>query len=140
MDSAAISKKSDLLGILASGLCAVHCAVTPLFFAARPFLDKAIHQEEHGWHDAHWGWAMLDYLFLLLSLLAVWHSSRHTDSRPIKRLFWAAWVCFAVGLMLEAGHLAIGKWMMYAGSIALIATHIANFRHCRICREESCEV
>ena len=44
MYTSIISKKSDLLGIMASGLCAVHCAVTPFFFAARPLLDNAICQ------------------------------------------------------------------------------------------------
>ncbi len=138
MDTSIISKKSDLLGILASGLCAVHCAITPLFFAAKPLLDKAMSEGGHGCEHAPWGWAMLDYVFLVLSGLAVWYSARHTDNRPIKLVLWAAWACFAIGLLLEAGHVAFGKWLMYTGSIALVVTHIVNFRHCRACKNGIC--
>ena len=139
MNTSIISKKSDLLGIMASGLCAVHCAITPLFFAAKPLLDNAIGKTAHGCEHAPWGWAMLDYVFLAVSLLAVWYSARHTDSRPVRLALWSAWACFAMGLMLEAEHFAFGKWLMYAGSTALVVTHIVNFRHCRACREGNCE-
>ena len=138
MNTSIISKKSDLLGVLASGLCAVHCAITPLFFAARPLLDKAMREGGHGCEQAPWGWAMLDYLFLVISLLAVWYSARHTSSRNVRLLLWVGWACFAMGLLLEATEFAFGKWLMYAGSIALVVTHIVNFRHCRACKNGTC--
>ena len=139
MDTSIISKKSDLLGIMASGLCAVHCAVTPFFFAARPLLDKAV-CDRSCCSNAPLGWAMLDYLFLLISLLAVWYSAKHTTSRTVRFLLWVGWACFAVGLLLEGGAFASGKWMMYTGSAGLVATHVVNFRHCRACREGQCNV
>ncbi len=139
MTTSSISKKSDLLGIFSSGLCAVHCAITPLFFAAKPLFEQAVDHPRHGDGHGPSGWAMLDYVFLLLSLLAVWFSTRHTNSRPIKTALWASWACFAVGLVLEMQYLVWGKWLMYAGSIALIAAHMANMRHCRAC-DGSCEI
>ncbi|MBX2926380.1 MAG: MerC domain-containing protein [Saprospiraceae bacterium] len=139
MTNSIISKKSDLLGIFASGLCAVHCAITPLFFAAKPLFDHATSHHHHG--AGPWGWAMLDYIFLVLSLLAVWVSTRHTNSRPIKTALWASWVCFAGGLALEIQDMALGKWLMYGGSIALIVAHIINLRHCRACEKTiGCEL
>lgn len=84
------------------------------------------------------GWAMLDYLFLFVSLLAVWYSARHTSSRSVRLLLWVGWAGFAAGLLLEAGAFAFGKWLMYAGSVALVVTHVVNFRHCRACKNGIC--
>ena len=120
---------SNLLGAAASGLCAIHCAVTPLLFAARPMLE--VGHGEHGHAHGSPAWALLDYVFLVLSFVAVYYSARQTDRSVIKAVLWASWVLFALGIGLEAFHLPFGHVAMYAGSAALIITHWANYRHCR---------
>ncbi len=121
---------SDWLGTAASGLCAIHCTLTPIFFVAKPALASTL-----GEHDHHHGlWAALDYVFLALSLLAVWYSARHTTHAQIKWILWAAWGVFAFGLLSELLELSFGHWFMYAGSIALVITHIINYRHCQQCK------
>lgn len=125
MNTSILSKRSDLLGVLASGLCAVHCAVTPLLFVVPPLLGEADHRHAPG------PWALLDYSFLLVSGLAVWYSTRKTDSPITRWVFWMAWGCFALGLLFEASDGLPGEWLKYAGSLALIITHVVNFRHCR---------
>ncbi|PPK87844.1 MerC mercury resistance protein [Neolewinella xylanilytica] len=121
--------RSDLLGAAVSGLCAIHCTLTPLFFAARPMLEGRLGAHAHG---SGW-WASLDYIFLVLSLLAVWYSARHTKHPSLRYLLWAAWITFAVGLLLEPYELAYAKWLMYAGSITLVFAHVRNHCHCRQC-------
>lgn len=121
---------SDWLGAAASGLCAIHCTITPLFFVAKPVLASTI--GEHSHH--HELWAALDYVFLALSLLAVWYSARHTSLIIIKWVLWTAWGVFTVGLLSETFELSFGHWFMYIGSIALVITHIINYRHCRQCK------
>ncbi|WP_394748896.1 MerC domain-containing protein [Spongiimicrobium salis] len=118
---------SDLLGVAASGLCAVHCALTPLFFATRPILENIIGKHHH----ASGYWALLDYLFLILGLIAVWYSARHTVHKGIKSILWAAWGVFALGLLSETFHFIYGMWFMYLGSIALVVAHIYNHRYCK---------
>ncbi|MEL6277075.1 MAG: MerC domain-containing protein, partial [Bacteroidota bacterium] len=78
--------RSDLLGVTASGLCAIHCTLTPLLFAAKPVMDTAVGEHAHG--SAFW--AILDYAFLALSLVAVWYSARHTSHSTIKWVLWGA--------------------------------------------------
>ncbi|WP_422080146.1 MerC domain-containing protein [Ulvibacterium sp.] len=119
---------SDLLGAVASGLCAIHCALTPVFFAAKPVLESTMGQHSHG----EGVWALLDYLFLILSLAAVWYSARHTNHIRIKRVLWGAWAVFAIGLLSEPFHLHHGKWFMYIGSITLVVAHVYNHRYCRM--------
>lgn len=118
---------SDFLGVAASGLCAIHCALTPVFFAARPVLESTIGHHHHG--DGFW--ALLDYLFLVISLVAVWYSAKHTHHIGIKRVLWVAWGVFAVGLLSEIFHFEYGIWLMYLGSIALVVTHSYNHRYCK---------
>ena len=119
---------SDWLGAATSGLCAIHCMLTPLFFAAKPVLEST------GVEHAHGLWGMLDFVFLILSLLAVWFSARHTTHSTLKWVLWFAWGVFAVGLLSES--FAFGKWLMYAGSITLVIAHIKNHRHCQQCKLE----
>lgn len=123
---------SDWLGAAASGLCAVHCTLTPLFFAAKPALAGTVGEHAHG----HGLWVILDYVFLVLSLLAVWYSARHTTHATLKWVLWAAWGVFAFGLLAEPLELAYGKWFMYAGSIVLVIAHLKNYRHCQKCKIE----
>ncbi len=123
---------SDWLGAAASGLCAIHCTLTPLFFAAKPVLESTI-----GGHAVNQSlWASLDFVFLALSLLAVWYSARHTVHTTLKWVLWVAWAVFAIGLLAEPLELSFGPWFMYAGSIALVIAHIQNYRHCKQCKIE----
>jgi hypothetical protein len=123
------SNYSNLLGAAASGLCAVHCAVTPLLFAAKPILEHAAGDQGH----AHGSplWAAFDYVFLVLSFVAVWYSVRNTNHRILKRVLWISWCVFATGILFEAFHLPYGHWLMYGGSIVLVVAHLKNFQHCR---------
>ena len=117
----------DIFGASVSALCAIHCTLTPLFFAAKPFLDTAEHHHGHGgaWRGS------LDYIFLVLSVVAVWYSSRQTSHPTYKWMLWAAWGLFAVGLLLEPLELWFIKGLMYLGSAALVVIHLQNYRHCQ---------
>jgi hypothetical protein len=123
---------SDILGVMASGLCAIHCAITPVFFLARPLLEHST--DAHG--DGHGFWSLLDYVFLVVSLVAVWYSSKHTTHKNIKWILWSAWIVFATGLGSEIFSFQYGIWLMYAGSVALIIAHIKNYRFCKKCKIE----
>lgn len=118
---------SDGVGVVASALCTIHCVLTPLLFMAKPMLTDTVHQHTHG----HGIWALLDYIFLIISLLAVWYSSEHTENPTLKWVLWVAWVVFAIGLLLEPLGLSFGKWLMYIGSISLIIAHLKNHYYCQ---------
>lgn len=131
MNNTKTLERSDLFGATISGLCSIHCAITPLFLASQPLLEKHAHGHNHGI------WASLDYIFLILSLVAVWYSSRHTSYLKIKWILWISWILFAVGLILEMTGQSSNKLLMYIGSIALIVTHFANIRHCNVKKKNS---
>lgn len=126
-------KNSDFFGVTISGLCAIHCSITPLLFAAKPLLQDTIsHKNESGI------WESLDYFFLVLSLAAVWYSSIYSKLNVIKWALWISWLIFSFGLMSEHYNTTYGIWMMYIGSICLIISHIINHRYCKKCQKEQC--
>ena len=124
------ARYSDWLGASASGLCIIHCMLTPLIFTAKPLYFGMIGQQVH----THGLWPALDYIFLILSLLAVWYSAQNTPHATLKWVFWTAWMVFAFGLLFEPHQFALGHWLMYIGSITLVIAHIKNYfqvqHHC----------
>lgn len=123
MDQARNVKYSDWLGASASGLCLIHCALSPFIFTAKPVFYGMIGRPIH----THGFWAELDYVFLIISLLAVWYSARHAHNIFLRWVLWAAWVAFAIGLLFEPYALAIGHGLMYFGSVILVVAHIVNY-------------
>ncbi|WP_116108809.1 MerC domain-containing protein [Lewinella sp. IMCC34191] len=112
----------DWMGLTAGFLCAIHCAATPFVAALVPVLTDA-----GGW------WGMLDVLFLVVSLIAVWGVIR---SAPLSWVRWAAplgWVVLALGLAAERYGIAGSDLVMYLGGAGLLVAHLANIRHCRRC-------
>ncbi len=121
--------QSDIFGVFISGLCAIHCTLMPVFFAAKPLLESSniTHQNESEL------WESLDYIFLILSLVAVWYSSIHSFQKFIKWFLWLSWLVFSVGLMSEHYDFSYGIWLMYIGSFCLIIGHSINYRYCKKC-------
>lgn len=109
---------ADVLGITSAILCTIHCLVIPALFLLKFWwTDKTVNPLP-SW------WGMIDYFFLVLSFVAVYHAAGHAGSRRIKRSFWFFWGCLAVAIFFEnALH-----WMAYIASAGLIATHILNIR------------
>lgn len=118
-----------MMGIAVSALCAIHCTLTPLLFAAKPLLESAVNEG-----TAHsLLWHRLDYFFVILSLVAVWYSSRNTRYKLIAFRLWLSWGMLMVGILAEQIDFKEGKWLMYIASTALVITHLQNYRYCRQC-------
>lgn len=121
-----ISKqKSDFLGIAISGLCVLHCALTPILFSISPLFGKAIskHPTLHG----PWYWEVLDLVFLLSGLFAVYLSNHRKKNNKVKALLWITWIILAIGLMFEYLHISFGIYIMYLGSLGLIVAHSFSY-------------
>ncbi len=120
-----VLSRPDFIGAFASGLCILHCLFAPLFFVAHPVVYQAVSHRGHYHGDGFW--ALLDYVFLFISLLAVWFAHRPQHSWWVKAGLWGGWACFGLGLLLE-DHLVTGAGMMYLGSGVLVLTHLVNLR------------
>ncbi len=133
MNSSKNQSAVDLFGAVISSLCLIHCIITPIIFVAKPVLETTGLRGEHG-HTSWWG--ALDFVFLILSFLAVWYSAHHTPFGKIASLLWFFWVVFALGLVLEFIAIPQSKWFLYIGSISLAITHFINYQLCKACRTD----
>ncbi|NER14889.1 MerC family mercury resistance protein [Leptobacterium flavescens] len=123
--------KSDWVGIIASGLCLLHCLATPFLFAV--YANVGSHEETHPF----W-WGLLDIAFLLLSFFAVYWSIRTTSKAWIKYAFGFSWfllLLIVVNEKLELWHLP--EEVIYPLTIVLIALHFYNHRYCH-CDHKGC--
>jgi len=121
MKFSSIAQKSDWVGILSSAGCILHCLAMPVVIYAS---GAVLHQEHTEW---------LDYLFVAVAAGAMFYSVRQAHSVGVKLLLIGAWLLFSVGVVLQSAF-ASASVLAYAGSVALIAGHAINLRHCRQCK------
>ncbi len=112
-------KHSDRIGIISSVLCLVHCLALPIFLGLQPLAHQNLPE----------GWHFLDYIFLVMSVLAVYFT---TYRMPWRR----KWVFYLVLIVLMVGIFGETRWpwlsyLGYLGSLGLILMHLVNLRRFR---------
>ncbi|XOV69394.1 MAG: MerC domain-containing protein [Fluviicola sp.] len=124
-------KKSDAVGALASGLCLVHCMVTPLLFIAQSCSAACC-------IDAPLWWRWIDYVFLVISLFAVYHSAKRTSANWMKPAMWISWILLCLAILKE--HLewiSVPEGTTYMAAFMLVALHLFNLAYCQ-CKTDKC--
>lgn len=120
-------KKSDSFGAFISGLCLIHCLVTPFLFVLSASAS----------YIPSW-WKGLDYIFLALAFLAVYRSTQITSKQIIKPLMWGSWSLLAFVLMNEKlAWIELPEVTIFIPTMSLIGLHIYNRKYC-LCKEEKC--
>jgi hypothetical protein len=123
--------KSDIVGMLASSLCLLHCTLTPFIFIAHTQMSS------HDVAPPLW-WKVLDYAFLAISFVAVYWSVKNTSKQWIKVAFWITWALLFGVLMNEKAHLLhIPEATIFFPSIGLVLLHLYNKKYCQ-CKDEEC--
>ena len=131
MNTLGLTAKSDLIGAAASALCLVHCLATPLLFVAQTGLIG--HVESH----PQW-WGILDLVFLAISFMAIWWSSKKTAKTWMQIALWISWsvLCFIV-FNEKLAIMEIAEQAIYIPSACLIFFHLYNRKYCQ-CGEGDC--
>jgi hypothetical protein len=112
--------KSDWLGIASASLCVVHCLFTPfLLFIASNF---------SWWHE-------VSYLFLIISFLAAYEASKHTNSRVALGIIWSSFALLAICIFFEEEFHILHE-LSYLASLGLIIGHLYNLKYCKKCNHE----
>ena len=132
MELTTINKtKSDLFGVLASSLCMVHCLATPLIFVVQASTATC---SEVG----PWWWRVMDYLFLVVSLAAIFHSAKLTSLKWMPKALYACWGILAFLILNDSFHvLPIPHAMIYLPAFSLVFLHLYNRKYCR-CETDTC--
>ena len=125
------SIKTDFIGASASLLCLIHCVATPFLFLAKSCSDICC-AETPIW------WKTIDYLILLISFIAIYRSTKTSNSTPIKWLLWISWISLALIVLNESVNLVdINKNIILIPALALVILHLYNLKYCQ-CQTDYC--
>jgi hypothetical protein len=124
-------KKSDTIGALASTLCVIHCLMTPLLFAVQSY-TAVRHEAVPLW------WKNLDFLFVTVSVFAVYLSTKNSSNTLVKYALWISWLSLFVLILNEKiGWVPLAEFITYLAALALAILHLYNLNYCQ-CKSESC--
>jgi hypothetical protein len=105
-------KKYDLIGIISSVLCLVHCLVPSFILLGSQFASGFIDHET------------FDIVFLIVSTLAVLAS--RDSKKHIKLLMWTSLVALSASIMME--HMLVMEIISYIAALGLVIAHSLNIR------------
>lgn len=103
---------SDYLGILSSIICLIHCLITPAILSIQMI-----------YYTNSTSYEIFEYVFLLLSFIAVLFSSRKYSSFVGKSIMWITFLIFAVSIIF---HNIFTPIISYLATFGLILLHFLN--------------
>ena len=125
---------SDVIGASASALCFIHCLATPFLFVAKACSAACCsHEGVPSW------WKIVDYIFLFISFIAIYYTSKSSTKNWIKYILWAAWTLLCIGLLNEKSQLLpLPESFIYFPAVTLISVHLYNLKFHRNHKENCC--
>jgi hypothetical protein len=108
---------SDYLGIASSSICFVHCILPPLLMLFNIGLTET---------------PEFNYLFLFISFIAVFNTTRYHPHKGVVGWLWAAFCLTSLGVLFE-DDLPVLEYLIYLSTLALIGGHIWNIWYARKC-------
>jgi len=121
----------DSIGIIASTLCIIHCIVTPFIFIAKACTATCC-------SDAPSWWLMIDYLFLVISFIAIFFISKKLTIKWLKNAFWLSWIVLLFTIVNHSINIIyLPKNFFYIPSISIVILHFYNLQFCK-CQNETC--
>ncbi len=111
----------DALGITTSVLCAIHCAVLPLFLATLPLFGINIIENM----AFEMGMILLAFL---IGTYALWHGFRLHHHSKLPLLLFVGGITFLVLKQVFIQHHVL---LLVPAVVFIIAAHIFNFKLCR---------
>lgn len=120
---ASLKNTSDFLGTASSVICLTHCILMPILFSGQALLTTSQHET-------------LDYIFIGISFLSVYYSTKNTSSARIQAALWSFFGCFLFGIIFSYDYYFM-IYLAHLGSFGLAFTHILNIRYCIKCKNEN---
>ena len=121
----------DNIGIIAGTLCAVHCIATPFLFIAKACTSTCC-------SDAPIWWTVIDYLFLIISFIAIYQTTRNSKIYWLKISMWVSWILLGISIFSQSFNLTfLPNNFIYFPAFSIIVLHFYNLKFCK-CKDETC--
>ena len=117
----------DRIGVIASCVCAVHCALTPLLISLVPLLGLSLLADER----AEWTLVGISVAMGFLSLVPA-YIRRHRRGRPLV-LFGAGLLLILIARLLLDEKVSFEIPFVLLGALLIVTSHVVNLRLCRAC-------
>lgn len=123
---------TDKIGAFAGSLCLVHCAVTPFLFVAKA-CSVTCCAEAPAW------WRMIDYLFIIISFFAIYHTTKETSKQWVRFSLWSSWVMLLLAMLNETASIVpVHETFVYIPALAIVVLHLYNMKYCRCNKNQCC--
>ena len=125
-------KNSDYVGACASVLCMPHCMVSPILFMSQT-------QTVNISSEIPFLWQSINYIFLFISMIAVYFSIKNSTKLFVKILLAISWLSLSFLIInegLEGFHFP--EIFTYISASLLSVFHIYNLKYCTCNEEDEC--
>ena len=121
----------DNIGIIAGFLCAIHCIATPFLFIAKACTATCC-------AEAPIWWIFIDYLFLIISFIAIYYTNKSTTNYWVKLSLWISWFLLGFSIVSHSFDITyLTKNFIYFPAFTIIFLHFYNLKFCK-CQEDKC--
>ena len=112
--------KSDIVGILSSLLCMIHCFIAPFIYMAWTSSTAQRNYTSNYWY-------LIDYLFLIVSFWTIYKATKQTSKAWFRFGFWSSWILLSAILINEKINFTeISEALIFVPTFAIIVLHIFN--------------
>ncbi len=126
-----ITLSFDNIGIIASSLCAIHCISTPFLFIVKACTSTCC-------SEAPIWWTFIDYLFLIVSFVAIYYTNKSSTIYWLKISLWLSWILLGLAIISHSFNITyLPKNFIYIPAFAIIFLHFYNLKFCK-CQDETC--
>ena len=121
----------DRVGIISSILCMIHCIGTPFLFIAKACSTSCC-------SDAPLWWQIIDYLFLVISFIAIYSVSKKSTLRWLKLSFWISWFVLLITILNHTFQIVnLHSNSIYVPGLLIVVLHFYNLQFCK-CSNQTC--
>ena len=122
---------ADNVGMASSSLCLAHCIATPFIFIAQACTVSCC-------ADSPVWWRAIDFIFLIISFVAVYFASKSSTKKWVKVTFYVlfGFVCLFI-VNEHLGNFQLSRLFLYAPAFLLFALHLYNKKHVT-CNDNCC--
>ena len=122
----------DKLGIFSSALCMVHCIGTPFIFFAKACQTTCC-------SDAPVWWLVIDYVFLVISFIAIYHTTKKKINNWLNKLFWITWTTLLFAVIEHSFSLSLlPSYFIYIPAFLIILLHIYSLKYSKSSANSCC--